>query len=306
MAQILGDFEAEAQSLLREARARSASGYPSLALSLCLAAREILVHCGHGGSDTYIAILDIQADVHLQKTEYEESHCLNEEVARLTSPTRSPFFHLNALINLAWLDIVTGADEQEIFKKLDTARTVATRLEWGYGVQYCELITVDIYLRRGDLTEASRALEQCLPLFGSFQTNLQLHCLRQLAEVSYEMRQIDQASRWVVMFLALGCKTRSHGEIYHALQYLGDVFTAQDDDETTLDIFQAVLDGTTEMDVHHRRANCMTRIGDILERRGDLKNGKEMWESARPLFILTSQMGSVEGIRQRILGATAV
>jgi hypothetical protein len=61
------------------------------------------------------------------------------------------------------------------------------------------------------------------------------------------------------------------------------------DEETALSVFQVVLDGSTEMDVHRRRADCMSRMGDIYLRRGELDRAKQLWDTARPLFVRSSR-----------------
>ncbi|KAJ6628708.1 hypothetical protein B0H10DRAFT_1988920 [Mycena sp. CBHHK59/15] len=76
----------------------------------------------------------------------------------------------------------------------------------------------------------------------------------------------------------------------------------QGDEETALNIFLTVLDGSTEMDVHRRRADCMTRIGDIQMRHGHLEEARKLWEDARPLFARSSQMKEVAGINARLEG----
>jgi hypothetical protein len=54
------------------------------------------------------------------------------------------------------------------------------------------------------------------------------------------------------------------------------------------------------MDVHRRRADCISRIGDIFLCRGDLVRAKEMWETARPLFVRSSRAKDVTAVDSRL------
>jgi predicted negative regulator of RcsB-dependent stress response len=102
-----------------------------------------------------------------------------------------------------------------------------------------------------------------------------------------------QTFRWATTYLALASKSQQLSETYQALRYFGDIFLAIGNEQTALNIFQAVLDGSTEMDVHRRRADCMSRIGDILLRRQEVERATEMWEAARPLFVRSSRANDV-------------
>lgn len=57
------------------------------------------------------------------------------------------------------------------------------------------------------------------------------------------------------------------------------------------------------MDVHHRihsRAQCMLRLGDLAEKRGDLSQATEYWSTARPLFERSLQQKDVAEIDKRL------
>jgi chorismate mutase len=75
-----------------------------------------------------------------------------------------------------------------------------------------------------------------------------------------------------------------------AFRCLGLIFSAQDDDETALSLFNIALDGFTFMDVHCWRADCMVQIADILNSRGEVMKAVGLWKAARPLFERSSQM----------------
>jgi hypothetical protein len=75
---------------------------------------------------------------------------------------------------------------------------------------------------------------------------------------------------------------------------------AQGDQSTASTLFVLALDGFTEMDVHRWRGDCMLRLGDISQDRGDLHNAATLWKAARPLFDRSSQAKSVARIDAKL------
>ncbi|KAJ7716775.1 hypothetical protein B0H16DRAFT_1476526 [Mycena metata] len=90
--------------------------------------------------------------------------------------------------------------------------------------------------------------------------------------------------------------------VHKALQFLGDVFLKENDEATAISLFTLALEGFTQMDVHQSRAECMTRLGDISKKNGDLLRALELWEMARPLFEQSSQVKRVEDVDERLGG----
>ncbi|KAJ7779660.1 hypothetical protein B0H16DRAFT_1448109 [Mycena metata] len=62
------------------------------------------------------------------------------------------------------------------------------------------------------------------------------------------------------------------------------------------------LRGFTEMDVHYCKAECMIRLGDTFNKRGDFLKALELWEQARPLFERFSQVKQVQHIDEKVAG----
>lgn len=95
------------------------------------------------------------------------------------------------------------------------------------------------------------------------------------------------------MFLALSLKFKYKLGIHQALQFLGVIFLSDNDENSASSLFMVALEGFTLMDVHQRRAECMTRLGDISKGHGDLPKVVDHWETARPLFERSSQTKQV-------------
>jgi hypothetical protein len=78
------------------------------------------------------------------------------------------------------------------------------------------------------------------------------------------------------------------------------MFLRQKDENTAISLFTVALVGFTYMDVHQSRAQCMLRLGDISNGRGDLQKARELWETARPLFACSSQAEEVQCVDERL------
>jgi hypothetical protein len=105
---------------------------------------------------------------------------------------------------------------------------------------------------------------------------------------------------WTTVYLAHSLKFKEKLGIYKALQFFGDIFLANDDENTAVSIFTVALDGFTFMDIHCSRAECLLRLGDILRSHGDLLAAVEHWDNARPLFECSSQTKQVEAIDEKL------
>jgi hypothetical protein len=124
--------------------------------------------------------------------------------------------------------------------------------------------------------------------------------LETLSDISNKLCGLEKTSHWATTYFALSRKTKDLVNTYQALKCLGDILLDQGDDETAMNVFQAVLDGSTEMDVHRRRADCMSRIGDISVRGGQPNKARDMWEAALPLFVRSSQAKDATAIERKL------
>ncbi|KAJ7264333.1 hypothetical protein C8J57DRAFT_1230802 [Mycena rebaudengoi] len=84
---------------------------------------------------------------------------------------------------------------------------------------------------------------------------------------------------------------------------MGRSISAEGDSETALTLFNIALDAFTLMDVHHWRADCMGRIAEILNNRGEVMKAVDWWKAARPLFEQSSQMKDISRIDAKLAEA---
>ncbi|KAJ7824511.1 hypothetical protein B0H14DRAFT_3145662 [Mycena olivaceomarginata] len=244
------------------------------ASDLCQLGRDILVTYGHESSSWEVNMVDIEAGVMFDKSDYDEACRLYEGVARMTDQDRHPYFHANSLLNMVKIDQTVGRDEAHVLRGLAVAEQAVVRLDWKQGILFCERLMAGVRLARGDTAAAREGYISC---FQSSRVGYMIPgmtlCLEMLGDLRHGMSNVETTFHWAGTFFAAVLVYRDVVLTYQALRCLGDIFLAEGDDETALNVFNAVLQGATEMDAHRRRADCMVRIGDVLMARGECSGG---------------------------------
>ncbi|KAJ7884698.1 hypothetical protein B0H13DRAFT_2666978 [Mycena leptocephala] len=299
LARVTGRVNEECSSVGDEAIPLCRLGRFTEALESIAEGHDLLIKNGLQGSDIELGFLDRKAEIHFQKSEYPEARRLTERVVRMTARHRSPYFHANAVRTLAQIDIVTGVEDSVILQTLIAARELARELRWPHALVMCDISQYELDIRSGDGAKAYTSLK-CLVTKAELDAEVMFLTLESLGELSHGMCGVEETLGWATTYFAFARKTQDLGHTYQALRYLGDTFLAQRDEETALSVFQAVLDGSTKMDVHRRRADCMSRIGEIFLCRGDVVRAKEMWEAARPLFVRSSRAKDVTAVDSKL------
>jgi tetratricopeptide (TPR) repeat protein len=264
--------------------------------------KELIVRAGVQGGQMEIFLMNAEAMVHQYRTEYSSARRIQEAMLRQTSAVLSPVEHGHALINIASLDIVTGADANDVSLNLDAALTAFQSAQYPRGFSFCDCNRAALQLREGDTTGARI---EYIRLFSAVQDRdnlLAWSCLQKLADCTEPVHAEMESARWAVVFLAFALRPveRSPIMVHQALRRLGDTFARQSADDMALSVLTIALDGFTQMDVHQSRAECMGTIGDVYLRRGDLSKAREMWEAARPLFECSEQQKEVTRIDERL------
>lgn len=299
LARLTGRVQDECLNLAAEAFALCCLGNFPESQATAVECYELVTKKGYEGSDVELSLLASMVQIHWQKTEYTEARQLTKRLVQMTSRHRSPDFHANSLSDLVELDLITGMDDGGILQNLVAARELATELRFHPVVQMCDFSEAKLDLRNGDRMKAYRKFQI---LGGGTKSHIQVVylSLANLGDLSNNLCGLEKTFHWATVSLAFSRKRKHLGHTYQALRYLGDILLAQGDEQTAMNIFQAVLDASTEMDVHRRRADCMSRIGDILLRRGEPEKAKDMWEAALPLFVRSSQANDAAAIETRL------
>ncbi|KAJ7314587.1 hypothetical protein DFH08DRAFT_821244 [Mycena albidolilacea] len=143
----------------REAWGACHSGNLSRALDLCAHGEELLISDGMQGSDRYSEFLDTRAEVNFQQTNYLESRRLYKQIADMTAPTRSPWFHVYSLTMIAHIDILTECEVAGILESINAAQAVYTAQGRPTA---CSRLNVELQLYRGDTQNTRASLIACL------------------------------------------------------------------------------------------------------------------------------------------------
>jgi tetratricopeptide (TPR) repeat protein len=270
----------------------------------CIAqGHELLLQAGLQGSDRELQIMDLTADIHFYKSEYAQAREVKHRMVQMTSRHRSPHFHANALQELAQIDIIIGSEDSLVIENLSAAKELSTQLGWAHGGMMSDLNQCQLDIRAGKGVEVYPTLVKLVKAARSLAHVLGCS-LEVLGNLLNGLCGVADKFRWAITYFAFARNTKDLSHTYQALRYVGDLFLAEGDEQSAMNVFQAVLDASTEMDVHRRRADCMSRIGDILLRQGQIERAKTMWKEARPLFLRSSRAQDVDAIDTKLANLT--
>ncbi|KAJ7719812.1 hypothetical protein B0H16DRAFT_1387033 [Mycena metata] len=296
LAKTSGDLYREALGLYYEAICWLDWGNYRHCISLIKRAKNLLGLCGMSDGDMSSGLMHCEADVHRLKSEYVEALSIQNLILKNAVAADDHYRHGLTLANIAEIEMFTGASCYDIQQKINASQLIfekggATRINVYSHIQ------ADLNLREGDMT--TTLFCECLRL-GWGSSRVASYCLERLADVIRWEAHHDPS--WSTVLLAHSLKSKERLGIHKALQFIGDVHLMENDEVTAVSLFTVALEAFTQLDVHHSRAECMIRLGDIARKNGDVLKALELWETARPLFERSSQTKGVQDIDQRIGG----
>jgi hypothetical protein len=247
-------------------------------------------------SEAALGIMATQAEVHKCKSEYSEAWKIHTEIDQV-SANRNPFWHVAALLNVAEIQVLTGVPKHDVQRNVDLARSIYNIEAWVTST--CYVILGGLQLRDKDLCAAQLLFEKCLR--SAYNAEIKSLCLEGLGNASQWGTDYSMF-RWTTIFLVYSIKCKQHLQVHKALQFCGDIFLHEQDEDTAITLFTVALEGFTYMDVHHSRAECMMRLGDISNNHGDQLEAIELWTTARPLFERSSQLKEVQCVDEKLAG----
>jgi hypothetical protein len=299
---LLGNVRGELYGMRMQAHCYTSLGDFKHTVETLEEAKELVVRAGMQGGQVESVLMSMQAEVYLLKTEYSDARRIQEVILRQTSAMLSPVDHAYALMNIASLDIATGASADVVSLNLNAALTCFQNAHHLRGISACEYFHAELRHREDDGIGAG---VEYIRLFAAARDNeaeLAYLCLARLADPTNLVHTDMECHRWAVVFLAFGLRplVRRRLMVHQGLQSLGGVLVQQGADDTALNVLTVALEGFTQMDVHQSRAKCMCTIGDIYVRCGDLSRAREVWEAARPLFEHSEQKTEITGIDKKL------
>ncbi|KAJ6486327.1 hypothetical protein DFH09DRAFT_1339679 [Mycena vulgaris] len=252
IARRLGNFRLESNALQIQATLCASTGQLSRALILCDEARRLLVACGLQHSTGELAIIDVEAFVHFQRTDYMRSREAYARIMRVASPAKFSMFYVHSVMQTIHLDMLMGHDARELLDRLDSVVITAERNAFIHAIWYCDLVRAEIKHREMDRKGATNDYRRCLELFRSTDVWGVTVCFEHLSDVYLEEKDLNEAFRWVVSYLAQSRKTGVIQTV-QALRRIGDVFIATGDNDTAVALYTVALEAFTGMDVNKWR-----------------------------------------------------
>ncbi|KAJ7438999.1 hypothetical protein FB451DRAFT_1192377 [Mycena latifolia] len=274
---------------------------PQMAIKL----REL---SGINSGRAYNVLLQNQAETHLLKSEYAEARSIHARIIGDTATSHDVW----GLLTIAQIDIMMGADKVDVCQTLDRVKALVNPSQSNNfdtipaGI-YCDIESGELHLREGEVVDAKAKFRRRFRLTWGNDAQATLSCIKGLADVSHwPESDFDSASGWAVVYLGYTNKLENKLALHQALQFIGDVFQAQDDSTTATALFTVALDGFTHMDIHRGRAECLLRLRNLAKGQGDAPKAIEIWGPARPLFERSSQVKRVPEIDEGLAAITDV
>ncbi|KAJ6592200.1 hypothetical protein DFH09DRAFT_1415132 [Mycena vulgaris] len=298
LAKMSTDLYNEAWALQIEVYCWNAHGHYKYAASLSNRARDLLTHCGMSGGGLSSVIMVDQGEIHKLKSEYVEAWNIQTKLLYEHPIELVPMEHAFALLNMAELDVLLGAPTDKVQRNIDASNLIFNSINLSVYEMMCDITMGALHLREGNLQSAKSLFHKCLCFFRGNQAELVNFCLERLGDRSL-WDSIDQS--WTIVYLVHASKSNQKLDVHKALQFLGDVFRADGDQDTAISLLTVALEGFTQMDVHRSRAECMLQLGYISKEHGDILKTEELWRTARPLFERSSQAKKVALIDEELL-----
>ncbi|KAJ6530584.1 hypothetical protein B0H19DRAFT_1082314 [Mycena capillaripes] len=160
--------------------------------------KKLVDRAGMQGGLLESMLMNTEGDLYQLKTEYAEARHIQEVIMHQTSAVLSPIIHAYALVNIAFIDIVTGASTDVVSRNLDTTTMLFRNAQSQREISACELYQADLMLREGHTAEARTVYMRIFGIFSGLQRNDELacHCLSKLADPTNPMHAEMQAARW--------------------------------------------------------------------------------------------------------------
>ncbi|KAJ7478635.1 hypothetical protein B0H11DRAFT_1280095 [Mycena galericulata] len=247
-------------------------------------------------------MLNARAEILLQKTEYRATRDIYAKMKEWDStPGFGQIQLAYTLINLAVIDCAMG-NLEGVQELIDNSREILSIVysHQGQAQAVCDLTQGDLELALGRLDVAEAMYHRGLAFYLGNHAEMTVWAFQRLSDISLARKDSVAALPRLVTYFVFALTTQNWKEVNASLQRIGDLFVAEDDDETALNLFTLALENFTLMDIHQARADCMLRIGDIRRRGGNVKDGLDWWARALPLFEKSSQAADVKRCESRL------
>ncbi|KAJ7831312.1 hypothetical protein B0H14DRAFT_2804975 [Mycena olivaceomarginata] len=292
----------ELDGLRWQALCHKALGNFTHSLELVEKGKVLIAQADMRGARMETILMNIEGDAYQEKTDYAKARHVHGLILGRTSVAISPVEHAYSRVNIAFLDIVTGAAVEIVLHNLEAAASILQNMQETRGVLICELTRADLQRREAEEFGVGAKYIHLFITTQIEENELAMLTLQRLADSTYPVHAAAEVARWAVVFLAFALRSSVRNMLgaHQALKSLGDVLSHQGIDNDALNILTVALEGFTWMDVHQSRAECMRSIGDLHMRHCEFSKASTFWKEARPLFEVSLQAKSIAGIDHRL------
>ncbi|KAK7013247.1 hypothetical protein R3P38DRAFT_3363050 [Favolaschia claudopus] len=297
-----GLFYEEAQAIRVELLCRVSLGDLKPCFALCAEARALLALCSLQGGILDLALVNSDADVHYQKTEFAEARALY----LTTFPQQPPMSQAYDRLALANIDIETWEDTAKIRQDLEAIKAIFESIAHPAGITLCEVSLAWVDIRDGLLRKGMLSLQRSLKETWGNDQEISILCLNILADIAYGLNNPWDTYKWAIVLLGFALKGKNRLAVHHALRCMADFFATCGDDDTAQSLLQTAFDGFTAMDVHRNRGSCAVRLGDFFLCQGERDKALQLWNIARECFIRSQQAQDSQQVDRRIANVRGV
>ncbi|KAF7326674.1 AAA domain-containing protein [Mycena venus] len=283
----IGRFDRETEAMEEEAMSWLALGNFSQAVDICRITRQLVIARGVEKTVHEITILDFEADIYLYKTAYPEARRAYECIVQYTSSVdKFALFHGNSRAAIAAIDVALGVfkSEDEVTAALEISRQIFTSRGYLRGLPICDKVMADFLIAQGRISEAVQMYQKCLHSLRGKSAESFSGCLQKLGDITLT-HDARSATQWAITYLAYGRTTSNPSVVAWAFRLLGDIFREEADEKTSESLFQLALEEFTRMDIYQGRAQCLLRLGENAQKRGEHSRVKDYSSEARKMFF---------------------
>ncbi|KAJ7044268.1 hypothetical protein C8F04DRAFT_1356622 [Mycena alexandri] len=294
------DFGDEVMTLRLAAIAWSELGNYPRALSRIERAKTLAGMCGAASKRLTFKVMGDEGEIRFLKSEYAESHRIRTQIVQNTSAEDDPERYAQTVANIAAVGVRIGMPEEEIRRNLDEAKPIFNTLQITPALIYCEMVSADLELRKGNTARVKKILQEHPKSPGSDPGSIGF-CFEQLADAA-RWPATEWETTAPVVYLAQTLKMKDKLGLYKALLFLADIFIPAEE-ATARNLLRTTLIWFAGMDMPHYNGKCMLRLGDLAEFRGNRTEAEECWKRARPLFERSLQAAEVAEIDGKLRGS---
>ncbi|KAJ7630061.1 hypothetical protein DFH06DRAFT_1439649 [Mycena polygramma] len=296
----IGNFQRETDAMEEEAVSWLALGNLSQAMEICRSTRQLIIAGGIEKTVHDIGALDFEAEICLYQTAYSEARKCRERIVEYSSPEKFPLYHGHSLAAIADIDVAVGVfnSEGEVTAALVKPRQIFAAHNYLFGPPLCDKIVADFLLADGRTLEAVKMYDACVQSLRAESTEFILGCMLKLGDITLRPDAVRSTTHWATAYLACGKITGNVSAVIWALRLLGDIFRAEGDEETSASLFQLALEEFTRMDIYRGRADCLLRLAEMAQKRGENNVATEHFREARRMFLKSGMVLEAEKIQQ--------